>query len=157
MSNASLTMLLHVIDQGFDCQSWHGPNLRGSLRGVSHHEAIWRPQRDRHSIWDHVLHAAYWKYTVRRRIRGEKRGSFPLKGSNWIAPPFDTDDAWRRDVELLVETHQSMRAAVAELAPDVLHKRLPGARITYFFLISGIAAHDVYHAGQIQLLKRLQQ
>ena len=69
-------MLLDLIDQAFDRQSWHGPNLRGSIRGLTHEEALWRPHPDRHNIWEHVLHAAYWKYTVRRRILGEKRGSF---------------------------------------------------------------------------------
>lgn len=103
------------------------------------------------------MHAAYWKYTVRRRILGEKRGSFPIKGSNWITAPETTTVAWRRDVKLLIETHKSMRAAIADVAPAHLHKRIPKGKVTYFFLISGVAAHDVYHAGQIQLLKRLQQ
>jgi hypothetical protein len=65
--------------------------------------------------------------------------------------------AWRSDVQLLVETHESLRAAIAGVPPDRLQKHLPGAKVTFFFLISGIAAHDIYHAGQIQLLKRLQQ
>jgi hypothetical protein len=157
MHDPPLSLLLDIIDQGFDRQSWHGPNLRGSVRGVTYHQALWRPQPERHSIWEHVLHAAYWKYTVRRRILGEKRGSFPIKGSNWIAPQEITAASWHRDVKLLVETHQTMRASIANLAPADLRKRIPGAKITYFFLISGIAAHDVYHAGQIQLLKRLQR
>ncbi len=108
-------MLLDVIDQGFDRQSWHGPNLRGSIRGVTHLQADWRPEPERHNIWEHVLHAAYWKYTVRRRILGEKRGSFQINGSNWITTQETTAAAWRRDVKLLVETHESMRAAIADV------------------------------------------
>jgi hypothetical protein len=156
MNDASLDMLLHVIDQGFDRQSWHGPNLRGSIRSVTHRQAMWRPQPARHNIWEHVLHAAYWKYTIRRRILGEKRGSFPIKGSNWFTPQDVTAAAWQRDVQLLVDTHKSMRASIADVPAAQLHKKIPGAKVTFFFLISGIAAHDVYHAGQIQLLKRLQ-
>jgi hypothetical protein len=157
MNEASLDTLLAVIDQAFDHQSWHGPNLRGSIRGVAFRQAIWRPQPQRRNIWEHVLHAAYWKYTVRRRILGEKRGSFPIKGSNWITAQETTAVAWRHDVKLLIETHKSMRVAIANVAPARLHKRIPKGKVTYFFLISGVAAHDVYHAGQIQLLKRLQQ
>jgi hypothetical protein len=83
-------------------------------------------------------------------------GSFPLKGLNWFTPQETTAAAWRRDVQLLVDAYASMRAAVADLSGTQLQKRIPGAKVTYLFLISGIAAHDVYHAGQIQLLKRLQ-
>jgi hypothetical protein len=157
MNDSTLGTLLDVVDQAFDRQSWHGPNLRGAIRGVTHDQALWRPQAERHNIWEQVLHAAYWKYTVRRRILGEKRGSFQHKASNWITPPQTTPAAWRRDVQLLVDTHRSMREAIANVPPEKLQKRLPGAKATYFALISGIAAHDVYHAGQIQLLKRLQQ
>jgi hypothetical protein len=156
MNNASIDLLLDVIDQAFDRQSWHGPNLRGSIRGLTDRQARWRPQPERHNIWEHVLHAAYWKYTVRRRILGEKRGSFPLQGSNWIRPRECTPSAWRRDIQLLIDTHKSMRASIAKLSPQQLPKKIRGAKITYFFLVSGVAAHDVYHAGQIQLLRRLQ-
>jgi hypothetical protein len=151
MHDASINLLLDIIDQAFDRQSWHGPNLRGSIRGVTYQHALWRPQPERHNIWEHVLHSAYWKYTVRRRILGEKRGSFPIKGSNWIAPQERTSAGWHRDVKLLVEIHQTMRASIADLAPADLHKRVPGAKVTYLFLIY------VHHAGQIQLLKRLQK
>lgn len=156
-NDPSLELLLQVIDQGFDHRSWHGPNLRGSIRGVSHVQAAWRPTPTRHSIWEHVLHAAYWKYVVRRLLLHEKRGSFSLRGSNWIAPRETTASAWRRDVRLLVETHQTMRMAIANASTARLQRRMPGKKFTCVFLISGVAAHDVYHAGQIQLLKRLQQ
>jgi len=157
MKDSTIDMLLDVIDQGFDHQSWHGPNLRGALRGVTQQQALWRPNPQRHNIWEHALHAAYWKYTVRRRILNEKRGSFQVKGSNWITPQETTVAAWRRDVKLLVETHKSLRAAIADVSSVKLRKRVRGAKVTYFSLISGVAAHDVYHAGQIQLLKRLQK
>jgi hypothetical protein len=93
MKDSTIDMLLDVINQGFDHQSWHGPNLRGSLRGATQQQALWRPNPQRHNIWEHALHAAYWKYTVRRRILNEKRGSFQVKGSNWITPQETTATA----------------------------------------------------------------
>jgi hypothetical protein len=120
--------------------------------------AAWRPAPRRHNIWEIVVHAAYWKYAVRRRLLGEKRGSFPLAGSNWFERPVGgsaDERAWRRDVALLVETHASLRGAVAGLAGRNLDRIAPGSRVTTRSLIGGVAAHDVYHAGQIQLLKRL--
>src|SRR5262245_48041493 len=97
-----LAQLLTILDQAYDRRSWHGTNLRGSIRGLSAKRAAWRPARGRHNIWELVVHAAYWKYVVRRRLGREARGSFPLKGSNWFERPLEgTDHAWRADVLLL--------------------------------------------------------
>jgi DinB superfamily len=89
--------VLAALDEAFDKRSWHGTNLRGSLRGMSRTTARWRPAPDRHNIWELVVHAAYWKYAVRRRLTGEKRGSFPLERSNWwVRPDDDSEGAWKR-------------------------------------------------------------
>lgn len=151
-----ISLLLRIIDEGYEKKAWHGPNLRGSIRGLDAKRAAWRPGPGRHNIWEIVVHAAYWKYAVRRRILGEKRGSFPLKGSNWfIRPTRSTEGAWREDITLLDDTHRKMRAAVAGLSPRDLRKIPRGSKVTNSAIIYGIALHDVYHAGQIQLLKRL--
>ena len=124
--------LLRSIDEAYDRRSWHGTNLRGSLRGLDARRASWRPARGRHNVWEIVLHAAYWKYVVRRRLTREKRGSFSLRGSNWFSSPAGpTEAAWKEALALLATVTNTERLA------------------------RGIAAHDLYHAGQIQLLKRL--
>ena len=118
--------------------------------------AAWRPAPDRHNIWEIVVHAAYWKYAARRRLTGQARGSFPLKGSNWFPRPQDaTEKAWRADIALLDEMHRSLRDAVLLLPERQLYLTAKGSNVTNFALLSGIAAHDIYHAGQIQLLKKL--
>lgn len=154
----NIDLLLDIVDQAYDQHAWHGTNLRGSIRGLSVQEASWRPAPRRHNIWEIVVHAAYWKYAVRRRILGEKRGSFALKGSNWFVKPVDASTAaWDEDVAMLDTIHSSMREAIAGLSPALLDKIQGKTRYTYAQLIYGIASHDLYHAGQIQLLKRLQQ
>jgi hypothetical protein len=148
--------LLDALDQAYDKPSWHGANLRGSLRKLTLDELCWRPGPSRHNIWEIVVHAAYWKYAVWRRIVGEKRGSFVEKGSNWFARPVKkTEAAWKADLRLLQAMHDSMREAVAGVASRDLHRKSRGSRHTNAFMITGIAAHDLYHAGQIQLLKAL--
>jgi uncharacterized damage-inducible protein DinB len=153
---SNLDQLLAIIDQAYNHHSWHGTNLRGALLRVSAEQAAWRPAAQRHNIWELAIHAAYWKYTVRRRLTGESRGSFPIKGSNWFQAPKEVSDmAWRADLALLDDVHRSMRAAIAALPLKQLSKTPKGHKTSNFALISGIAAHDLYHAGQIQLLKRL--
>src|SRR3954452_20585561 len=87
-----------MFDQAYDHQSWHGPNLKGSIRRLSGTDAIWRPGPGRHNVAEIVVHAAYWKYAVLRRLLGMKRGSFPLQGSNWFVreAPYG-EQAWRAD------------------------------------------------------------
>ena len=148
--------LLVLLDTSYNQASWHGPNLRGSLRGVSLDAAAWRPRRGAHNVWELMVHAAYWKYVVWRRLTGATRGSFPLEGSNFFERPLErTPTAWRADLALLDAMHRQLRAAVADVAPRALNVRLPGSKVTRLRLITGAAAHDVYHAGQIQLLKKL--
>ena len=149
-------LLLRLLDQAYDRKAWHGPNLRGSVRGLGPDLAAWRPAEGRRSVAEIVVHAAYWKYAARRRLLGEKRGSFPLKGSNWFPRAADLSaEAWAEDVALLEQMHRALRAAVAGLSPSALSATPPGRKVSNLDLIAGVAAHDVYHAGQIQLLKRL--
>ena len=149
-------MILLLLDQAYDRPSWHGTNLRGSLRRVTPAQAAWRLSVDRHNIWEIAVHAAYWKYTAWRRLTGATRGSFPLKGSNWFKRPLElTDAAWRADLALLDEMHRVLRGAVVTLPASSLGRTPKGSKVSNFALLSGVAAHDLYHAGQIQLLKRL--
>lgn len=156
-SAGEIELLLAMLDDAFDKPAWHGPNLRGTLRRLSVAEAMWRPQPKRHCIAEIVVHCAYWKYAARRRLRGDKRGSFPLKGSNWFALPTKlTDDQLKEYVRILDAEHAALRQTVVELPPSQLLVVPQGAKVTNQKLIYGIAAHDVYHAGQIRLLKAMQ-
>ncbi len=154
--NGALRQILLSVDEAYSGKSWHGTTLRGSIRGVTPQEAAWRPGRGRHNIREVVIHAAYWKYAVRRRLSGRKRGSFPLKGSNWfVRPARGEETTWAVEIALLDSEHTLLRDLIASLAEGDLRRRTPGSRSTCESMLRGIAAHDLYHAGQIQLLKRL--
>ncbi len=154
--DARIELLLEVMDQAFDRHGWHGTTLRGSLRGVTSGEALWRPGSGRHNIWELTVHAAYWKYAVRRRLTGGAAGSFPRKPSNWPAVSEAPDAAaWKRDIRLLEGEHQLLREAVRTLSPGKLEVLSPKGVWTNAEEIHGIAAHDLYHTGQIQLIKKL--
>jgi uncharacterized damage-inducible protein DinB len=145
-----------LIDSAYDRVSWHGTNLKGSIRGLSPQRAAWRPGSNRHNIWELVIHAAYWKYVAWRRLTGAARGSFALDGANWFVRPQQTTlAAWRADLAILEAAHDTLRTAVAALTPRDLERAAPKSKVTMRKLVIGVAAHDLYHAGQIQLLKRL--
>jgi hypothetical protein len=155
--DADIRQLVAIVDQAYDTKSWHGTNLRGSIRGLSAAAAAWRPAPGRHNIWEIVVHAAYWKYAVTRRFSAAPRGSFPLKGSNWFTKPDGraSESAWRADVALLGSIHKALRRELVQLVSRDLKTTPARSRVSNFDLIAGIAAHDLYHAGQIQLLKKL--
>src|SRR5216684_632624 len=93
--------LLGLLDEAYSRAAWHGPNLRGSLRGIAAREAAWRPGKGRHNIWE---------IAVRRRLLGDKRNSFAVQGSNWFVRPVDRSErAWRADVSLLSEEHARLK------------------------------------------------
>lgn len=149
----SAKLVLALLDEAYEKKTWHGPNLKQSLKGVSVVQAAWRPSPGRHNIWELALHAAYWKYVARRRIEGSKRGSFALKGSNFFPRPAKgntTEAAWAADRKLLDNEHRALCAAVAKVLRTPRGEKL--LRHVY-----GAAFHDVYHAGQIRLLRRLQE
>jgi hypothetical protein len=166
-------LLLAAIDEAYDEHSWHGPNLRGSLRGVTLEQAAWRPTSakastsakatadktvGRHNIWELMVHAAYWKYDIRRRLTGAKARGFSLEGSNFWSRPIDgTLAEWKTDLALLESEHAALREAVAKFPVKRWTGKAPGKPFNFEGLVRGVAAHDIYHAGQIQLLKTLQE
>ena len=151
-----IRLLLEVFDQAFAGSSWHGTALWGAVRGLSVQEALWRPRRGRHNIWELVLHTAYWKCMVRRRLLRDPEIKFPRPGSNWPRLPERTDAAgWKRDTALLKREHALLRRAIARFRPAQLWRRGWRSKWSNVQHIYGIASHDLYHAGQIQLLKRL--
>jgi uncharacterized damage-inducible protein DinB len=154
--DTQLSLLLRLFDEGYNHKAWHGPNLLGAVRRLTAAEAAWRPAESRHSIWEITVHCAYWKYAVRRRIVGLKRGSFPHKGSNWF-PRLDhlTEERWKADLRLLADEHHHLREVLLKLPASRLKQTTPGGTMRIDRLIYGVAAHDIYHAGQIQFIKRL--
>jgi len=154
--NMDTPLLLQILDEAYEKKAWHGTNLKGSIRGLSEDQASWRPGKNRHNIWEIVVHAAYWKYAVRRRLLGEKRGSFPIKGSNWFTRPVkSTEKSWLEDVHLLNRMHRLLREAIKDMTASALSATPKGSKVPNITQVYGISLHDVYHAGQIQLLKRL--
>jgi hypothetical protein len=152
-----ISILLETTDHIYNKRGWHGTTLRGALRGVTPSLALWRPGPKRPTIWQLVLHAAYWKYAVRRRLTGMgETGGFPRKPSNWPAMPARPDlKAWKADVALLEQEHRLLVDAIAALPPEMLGRLSPKRKWTYAEEIHGVAAHDAYHCGQIQLIKKL--
>ncbi len=155
-SDARIGLLLQVLDEAFAAKGWQGATLSGAVRGLTYRQALWRPRPGRHNVWELVLHTAYWKHVVRQRVAGEAHAPFPRGPHNFPRIPARADAAaWKADVALLRRQHQLLVATVRGLPPSRLGARVGKSRWVVAEQIFGIAAHDLYHTGQIQLLKTL--
>ena len=138
---------------------WHGSPLSQILDGVTHSQAAAKPIASGHSIWELVLHIAAWKNEVRRRLSGEPAGE-PQEG-DWPAAGEISESAWKAAREHLELAHRLLVSAVRDLPETKLfdptndaRSREMGTGVTYYELLHGIVQHDVYHSGQIALLKK---
>jgi hypothetical protein len=148
-----------MLDGSFTGRGWQGATLRGAIRGVTAREALWRPGPGRRCIWEHVLHAAYWKHAVARVLDESAAGTFDRSPSNWPAAPGPLDPGldrrWKSDRAYLADVHRRLTAAAARVRPDDLGARPGGRKWSLATYLAGAAAHDAYHLGQVQLIKRL--
>ena len=155
-----IRLLLQVLDEAFVARGWQGATLSGAVRGLTVKQALWRPggKASRHNIWELVLHTAYWKHVVRERVEGRGRTAFPRSPRNFPSLPQRADAAaWKADVALLKRQHALLSRTVQRLSPARLDAPVNRSPWVVAQQIFGVAAHDLYHTGQIQLLKALQR
>jgi len=141
--------------RAFDGNAWHGPALLELLADVEAAAAAAKPLPGVHSIWELVLHIAAWDRAGLRRLAGEK---CQLKArANFPPVPLPTEAAWREAVAAAKLTHQTLVNTVAGLSGKRLSDRVPGKRYDFYHMLHGIAQHELYHAGQIAILKKAQE
>ena len=155
-----IAQLLAILDQAYDKTSWHGTNLRGSIRRVTPAQAAWRPGP---GAAQHLGNRRPRRLLEVRRgpeIHGRRARVVSVEGVELVSQAggvelFGRQQRGKPISRLLDDMHDALRAAVMRLSARDLSRTPPGKKVSNFALLSGVAAHDLYHAGQIQLLKRL--
>ena len=149
--------LADQIRRAFEGNAWHGDSVLELLAGVNAKTAAARPITDAHSIWELLLHIAAWDDAVRRRTAGE---AVTLSDEQNFPPVRDVSEAaWRQAIESVKRTHNDLIKAAAAFPDSRLQDPVPGKTEKYynfFYMFSGIVQHELYHAGQIALLKKFQ-
>jgi uncharacterized damage-inducible protein DinB len=146
------------LDRSFTGPGWHGPSFHEALVGVTAEQAAARPIGSAHTIWEMVLHVASWKRIVRRRLAGESPRVADSDTSDWPPVTGLGEAAWLAALAALDEAHRELTAAVARLdddrLQDLLEQQPVAGHSTVYVQLHGVALHDVYHAGQIMMLRR---
>jgi len=142
-----------VLNEGYGPGAWHGADLKAAIADVTPALAFWRPAEGRHNIAEIALHHAYCARAVRAQISGRPAEPFILPGEDWFETADETAISWP-EIQATVNTEQErLGALVAEI--EVGQATSPLADGGRFDLVLGITGHAIYHAGQIQLIKRL--
>jgi len=149
-------LLADQLRRAFEGSAWHGPAVLELLKGMNATEAAAKPLPNAHSIWELLLHVAAWDHAALRRLKGDKfqpegTANFPL------VPKRATEAEWRKAVARARGTHDILVKTVAALPESRLRDRVPGKRCNFSFMLQGVAQHELYHAGQIALLKKAQE
>jgi DinB superfamily len=152
-STSEARIAARVLQEGFGPGAWHGPDLKAALADVTPALAFWRPASGRHNIAEIALHHAYFVRAVRTQLVGPTPEPFVVEGEDW----FDASDggqlSWA-SIHATVESEQGrLRAAVGDIEAGKISSAMTAEE--RFALVLGITCHAVYHAGQIQLIKRL--
>jgi uncharacterized damage-inducible protein DinB len=158
MAKADQSEAARIADQlrrAFDGGAWHGDSLFEILAGVTAAQAGARPIQGTHSIWELVLHIAAWDDAVLRRFAGV---AVELSDAENFPPVTDTSEvAWLAALARVRRAHHDLIAAVNEFPDSRLYEMVPGkegAHYTFYYMLHGVVQHELYHAGQIALLKK---
>jgi len=147
--------LADQIRRAFEGEAWHGDSLNELLKDVSAEQAAAHPVHGSHSIWELLLHIAAWDNAVLRRARGN---TVNLSDNENFPPVHDTSPAaWAGALASARKTHDELVATVAKFPDSRLEEPVPGktqAYYNFYYMFSGIVQHELYHAGQIALLKK---
>jgi hypothetical protein len=149
---SELARIADLLDRAGTGGAWHGPSVAELLADVHARRAAEHPIRGAHSIWELVRHIAVWERVVARRLSGERVE--PTTEEDWPAVPAPSDGAWQRDLEDLEHARGELRRALLDFDERRLDEQVPGRDHSYYVMMHGVVQHDLYHAGQIAILKR---
>lgn len=142
-----------ILEEGYGAGAWHGPDLKAALADVSPELAFWRPSAGRHNIAEIALHHAYYARSVRERLSGAPPEPFVLQGEDWFSLPGNTSLDWPEIKAVVEEQQHRLAALMADIDAGRVKPAVPASES--LGLVLGITCHAVYHAGQVQLIKRL--
>jgi uncharacterized damage-inducible protein DinB len=151
-----MTELSRIEDQlrrAFEGDAWHGPALKEILSEVTPQKAAIRPIRGLHSIWEIVLHLSMWMQVVRRRLEGEVIVDLPPE-EDWPAVRDTGKQAWSKCLKELEGSYQGLRQKISQLEDARLEQVVAGKGYSVYVMLHGVVQHNLYHAGQIALLKK---
>ena len=145
-----------IIDQlkrTFDGRTWYGPSLMALLSEVKVEEATARSLPGRHTIWEITLHINAWREYVIKALKDEFLDGLPDE-INWPHINDPSQEAWEQTLAEIKKIQDTLLEAFTKFDSDKLDDTVPGAPYKFYHMLNGIIHHDIYHAGQIAILRK---
>ena len=149
----TIELIKDQLQRSFVSDAWHGSAVLELLESVDHETASFRASPEVHSIWELVLHMTTWKLVVADRVEGRK--NVPSDEQDWPDPGATTGARWRVALKELRDAHHRLETVAARVEPAEVDQKPPTSSYTRAQLFHGIVQHDLYHAGQIGILKKM--
>jgi uncharacterized damage-inducible protein DinB len=151
---SEVSRILDQLHRAYEGPAWHGPALRENLAGITHQTAALRPIPGAHTIWELVLHLTVWISVPTSRIAGAEIPTL-TPDQDWPAPPASTESAWSEALHQLALAQYALESEVRKLTDDRLRDKVLGeVPYSIYTMLHGVVQHNLYHAGQIALLKK---
>ena len=145
----AIERILDQLNRAYGGQAWHGPALRELLEDVTEDEAMAHPIADVHSTIEIVAHLRATMDMVSTRLAGNPKEL--TTEEDWSDV---TRTSWAAALEELDHAESRVCDAVARLTPEDLDKIVVGKDYTTYVMVHGVVQHNLYHAGQIAMLKK---
>lgn len=141
--------IISLLSRTFEKNAWHGPSVKEVLNDITAEQSFTK-LRDTHSIIELVAHMTAWRIFVIKKLEGdenykvEDEKNFPSE-TDWMKTLNDLSASQLHLLELLKDFP-------ATKLSDVVHA--PPYKYSFYTLLHGIIHHDLYHIGQIALIKK---
>lgn len=151
-----MTEVERILDQlkRYEGNAWHGPSVREALAGITAEQAHARPLRNAHSIWELVRHIAVWEDAGRRRLQGDRAQIEISSPQDWPLADDTSEAAWEQAKAALERGHEALVETIEGVPEARLDEPILEGMSTVYVTLHGVIQHDLYHAGQIAMLKK---
>jgi hypothetical protein len=147
-----IELIADQLQRSYSGEAWHGPSVQELLTDVTAEQALARPLAQGHCIWELTMHIGVWMSAARRRLAGDPAKLTPQE--DWPLIDGGSPAAWLQTLDALEQEHKQLKAAICSLPEPSLENLTPGKNYSLVFLLHGVVQHNLYHAGQIALLKK---
>jgi uncharacterized damage-inducible protein DinB len=152
--NREIARIAHQLQSTYAGAAWHGSPVKKVLSGLTAAQAAARPLPQAHTIWELVSHMTAWREFTRRKLLGENDFDIRTPEQDWPATPPVSEENWQQTLAKLEANQQQLVQLLAETQDSLLEEIVPGRKYSFYHLLHGIIQHDLYHLGQIALLKK---